>query len=287
MMTLALHQGQWCQLENGNNAIVTRATTLLWIKSNEPIVVRAKTPAWQWQGCLRIEDGINTIVMRATNLIATMANTPAYWWKWHHHNKGYDASLTTSNKGNDTSSTMAETPAHQWWQWLIMMRATIIITTTAKMPAHWQWQRHHKKGNNASLMTSNEHTQSIGTMLESVQLPLSWPSQQGKEGLDKGNCTDYSVTPNNCVCHWTGWVEVASPPEGERATLAILVWPQTLACHFLWHFCMLEVVTKSGRTLSATWLLNALMEDLWDGDDNMIYINFISRYYELCSVLIA
>jgi hypothetical protein len=38
------------------------------------------------------------------------------------------------------------------------------------------------------------------------------------------------MTPNNHVCHWTGWVEVASPPEGERATLAILVWPQTLAC---------------------------------------------------------
>ncbi len=28
-------------------------------------------------------------------------------------------------------------------------------------------------------------------------------------------------------------VEVASPREGERATLAILVWPQTLACFFL------------------------------------------------------
>jgi hypothetical protein len=41
-----------------------------------------------------------------------------------------------------------------------------------------------------------------------------------------------SVMPNNCVCHWTGWVEVASPPEGERATLVILVWFQTLASFF-------------------------------------------------------
>jgi hypothetical protein len=67
------------------------------------------------------------------------------------------------------------------------------------------------------------------------------PSQQGKEGLGKGNCTDSSVPPNNPVRHWTGWVEVASPPEGERATLVILVWPQTLAC-FFWGVSVLCVV---------------------------------------------
>jgi hypothetical protein len=46
---------------------------------------------------------------------------------------------------------------------------------------------------------------------------LSRPSQQGKEGLDKSDWTDSSMTPNNCVCHWTGWVEVTLSLEGEGA----------------------------------------------------------------------
>ncbi len=50
---------------------------------------------------------------------------------------------------------------------------------------------------------------------------------------------------------------------------------------------LLEVVTKSEVGQSADWLLNTPMEDLWDGDDDKIYTNFISRYYELCSVLFA
>ncbi len=44
---------------------------------------------------------------------------------------------------------------------------------------------------------------------------------------------------------------------------------------------LLEVVTKSEVGQSAVWLLNTLMEDLWDGDDGKIYTNFISRYYIL------
>ncbi len=50
---------------------------------------------------------------------------------------------------------------------------------------------------------------------------------------------------------------------------------------------MLEFVTNSEVGQSAIWLLNTLMEDIWDGDDDKIYTNFVSRYYELCSVLIA
>jgi hypothetical protein len=50
---------------------------------------------------------------------------------------------------------------------------------------------------------------------------------------------------------------------------------------------MLEVITKSEVGQSAVWLLNTLMEDLGDGDFDKIYNNFISRYYELCPVLIA
>jgi hypothetical protein len=107
--------------------------------------------------------------------------------------------------------------------------------TMAKTPACQQQQQCHcYKGNSASLM-HNERlvcTFSLGRIGFLSKTASSRPSQQGKEGLDEGSCTDSSMTPNNHVCHWTGWVEVASPPEGERATLTILVWPQTLACFF-------------------------------------------------------
>jgi hypothetical protein len=102
-------------------------------------------------------------------------------------------------------------PAHRQQLDVIVMRATIAIATKAKMPVH-QWQHcHHNKGDDASLTMSIEHTRLFGATLESVQWPLSQPSQQGKESLDKANCTDSSVMPNNHVCHWTGWVEVGSP----------------------------------------------------------------------------
>ncbi len=98
----------------------------------------------------------------------------------------------------------------------------------AKTPVHQRWQQHHcYKGDDGSLMHDERLvcTFLLGQISFLSNTALSQPSQQGKEGLDKGNCTDSSVTPNNCVCHWTGWVEVASPPEGERATSMILVWP--------------------------------------------------------------
>jgi hypothetical protein len=59
------------------------------------------------------------------------------------------------------------------------------------------------------------------------QTALSQPSQQGKEDLDKDICSNFGMMPSNRLR--TGWVvvEVASPQEGERVTLAILVWPQT------------------------------------------------------------
>ncbi len=50
---------------------------------------------------------------------------------------------------------------------------------------------------------------------------------------------------------------------------------------------LLEVASKSGRTISAVWLLNTPTEDLQEDEDDTIYSNVIYRYYELCSVLIA
>jgi hypothetical protein len=67
-------------------------------------------------------------------------------------------------KGNNAIVTRAMMPAQQQQGCLhinngdntIVMRATIAIAMTAKMPVHqWQWH-HHNKGNNASSMTSNK-----------------------------------------------------------------------------------------------------------------------------------
>jgi hypothetical protein len=46
----------------------------------------------------------------------TTAKMPAHQWQRHHRDEGNDASLTTSNKGNDAISTMVEMPAQQQWQ---------------------------------------------------------------------------------------------------------------------------------------------------------------------------
>jgi hypothetical protein len=43
-------------------------------------------------------------------------------------------------------------------------------------------------------------------------------------------------------------VEVALPQEGERATLTILVWPQTLAC-FFWDISIFCVVSHKNQFL--------------------------------------
>ncbi len=155
MTTMPLQQEWQCQLEDGNNTIVTRATKLSWIKGNNAIVTRATMPAQQWQGRLRINNSNDTIVMRATIAIAMTAKMPVQLWQRHHHDKGGNASSTTSNEGNGASLTTAETPAY-WGKDTIVTRVTIAIATMAKMSAHqWQW-RHHNKGNHASLTTSDK-----------------------------------------------------------------------------------------------------------------------------------
>ncbi len=47
---------------------------------------------------------------------------------------------------------------------------------------------------------------------------------------------------------WMGPVEVSSPLDGERATMAILVWPQTLPC-FFWDVSIFRVVSHNHQFL--------------------------------------
>ncbi len=153
----------------------------LRIKGNNAIVTRTMTPAWQWQGRLRIDNGNNAIIMMATIAIATKAKMPVHWQQQCHHNEGDDASLTTNNKSNNASLTTAETCN------AIVMRETIAIAMTAKMLAHWRQQCHHDKGSDANLTTSNESNNASSTTAE---MPAHWQRQQ--HPCDKSN---------NCHCN--------------------------------------------------------------------------------------
>jgi hypothetical protein len=105
MATTSLSWGQQPQLQqqqrylssNGNDAIAMRATMPAWWQAT-----KATALVWQWQRRLCIGNGNNTIVTRATIAIATTAKTPAHQRQQCNYNEGYDASLTTSNKGNNT-----------------------------------------------------------------------------------------------------------------------------------------------------------------------------------------
>ncbi len=112
MTTMPFQQEQQCQLEGNNNAITTKATMPLWIKGKNAIVTWATTLDQCWQGCLHINNGNDTIVMRVTITMATTAKIPVHQGQGCHHNKGNNASLMTSDKGNGAVLTMAETPAH-------------------------------------------------------------------------------------------------------------------------------------------------------------------------------
>jgi hypothetical protein len=102
MTATSLQQEQLNQLEDGNNAIVTRARTPLQIKGNNAIVTRAMMPAQQQQGRLRFDNGNGAIVMRATITIATMAKMPTHQWQQLH-----------CNKGKNAIAMLARIPAHQ------------------------------------------------------------------------------------------------------------------------------------------------------------------------------
>jgi hypothetical protein len=81
---------------NGNDAITMRVT----IPAQQQ-ATRVTTLAWQWQRCLRIDNGNYAIMTRATIAIVTMAKMPVHWRQQCHHNKGDNASLTTRNKANN------------------------------------------------------------------------------------------------------------------------------------------------------------------------------------------
>jgi hypothetical protein len=69
-------------------------------------------------------------------------------------------------KGNNAIVMRATTPAQQQRGNAIVMRAKIAIAMMAKMPVHQPQQRHHNKGNNASLTRSDKGNDASLTMAE-------------------------------------------------------------------------------------------------------------------------
>jgi hypothetical protein len=78
---------------------MTRATT-----PAQQQATRAMMLAEQQCRCLRIDNGNNTIMTRAIIAIATMAKTSAHQWQLRHHDEGNNASMTTSNKGDNMNA---------------------------------------------------------------------------------------------------------------------------------------------------------------------------------------
>ncbi len=195
LMTTLAQLWQRCHHNEGNNrhyndgkdACASTATTH-HNEGNNAIAMTVTMPAHWWQqqcqcdeGC-QLEDGNNAIAMRETiplwiegnNAIVTMATMPAQQQQWR----------LRINNGNNT----------------IVMRATIAITTTVKMPMHWWQQCHHNKGNNASLTMSNEGNNASLTIAET---PAHWGWQQ--RHCDKSN---------NCHCNngKDAWALTATMP---------------------------------------------------------------------------
>ncbi len=155
-----------------------------------------QTPLQQWQRNLFID---------SDNASTTRARTPDWW-----------------------QAIRATTLAWQRQRCLCINNSNDAITTMAKMPAHWQWWWCHCfKGNNASLTNNRQLMCTFflaGSFLEKNRFVLTFPTRNGRSGWRQFYW--FQGDTNNCVCHCTGWMEVASPPEGERATLTILVWPK-------------------------------------------------------------
>jgi hypothetical protein len=167
MMTTPLQQGQQGQLNNSKYACALMIARTPLLQGQQCLLndyassTMAEIPLQQgWQSAL-LDNGNNAIITRATISIAMMAQMPAHQWQQRHHNKGNNSSSTTCNKGNNASLTTVKTCALTTPMW----RRTILIATMA-MPAHQWQQRHHKKSNNASLITSNK-----GNSLTTVEMP--------------------------------------------------------------------------------------------------------------------
>jgi hypothetical protein len=123
MTATPLQWGQQPQLDNSEDACTLMTATTPFLQgqqhqlNDDASLTAAETPSQQgqqlplqWrQRCLHI-NGNNA--SRATITIATMVKTPAHQRQQCHHDKGKDASFTTSNESNDNNLTTAETPAH-------------------------------------------------------------------------------------------------------------------------------------------------------------------------------
>ncbi len=195
--TMPAWGGQWHHHGEGNNAVADQGRQHHCYEGDDAIYRMARMPAHQQRQWHHYHEGNNCHHNNGKN--------PVHWWQQYHCDEGNDASLMTSNKGNNASSTMAETClCINNGNIAIMTRATIAIRTMAKTPLHWRqwrqldneqqgqqhewWQgRHCNKGNDTSLrtaMTPSRQGQQCYCGSKATT-PLLWePQQQLDDGKD-------------------------------------------------------------------------------------------------------
>jgi hypothetical protein len=118
---------------------MTRATTPSQIKGDDAIVTRETTPSQQRQGRLRIDNGNDTIIMRQQLLWRRLQRRLRINGDNAIMMEGDDASLSTSDEGDDASSTMVETHLRINDSDDAIMKRAIIVIVTMETPAH-QWR---------------------------------------------------------------------------------------------------------------------------------------------------
>jgi hypothetical protein len=86
------------------------------------------------------------------------AKTPVHPQRQHHYDKGNNASLTMSNKGNGASWTTAEMPVHQQKQQCHCDESNYCHRDNGKDTCASTATLPHDKGDDVSLTTSNKGT---------------------------------------------------------------------------------------------------------------------------------
>ncbi len=200
---------------NGNNAIMTRAMMPAWQQATRVTMLAQQ----QWR-CLCNDNSNNAIVTRAT-IAGTMAKMLAHW-RWQcQHDKGNNTSLTTSYKGNKASLTTVDTPVHQQRQWhhhndgkdacaLTMATTPLLQGQQCQLDAWW--------------VTRVYFFAWLDRLFEQNRFFLTFPTGKGRSGWMQLYWFQHDTKQLCTPLDWLGGGGLTS--RGERATLAILVWPQ-------------------------------------------------------------
>ncbi len=234
-------------------------------------MMTATTPSWgvqqlplqQWQRCLHIDSNdINTQGPRCQLDYKQWGQQcmPAHTCKWAYHMFVFAHTLT------NISYVWACEPAGEPCEPLLWASAPQISSLPRLPPLFWNICE-QKLGSIVHAETRKRQQQlcwcyknkSLVLMFTLFfcwigflsQTALSQPSQQGKESLDKGICTDSRVTHSNYVRHWMHQGEGGLTLRRGKSRIGNFGLAANLSLLFLGSFCILCCVPQklffSGR----------------------------------------